>query len=62
MTLLRAKKIFSALFVLSFSLLFMFSNLSSQQTAGELFQQALYMEEAEGDLEKAIEIYRKIFE
>ena len=57
-----AKRIFFALFVLSLSLLVLFNNLSSQQTAGELFQEALFMEEAQGDLEKAIEIYKKILE
>ena len=37
-------------------------NLSSQETAGEIFQKALYLEEAEGDLEKALELYKKILE
>ena len=54
------KRIFSALFVFLLSFFVLFNSLSSQQTAGELFQEALYMEEAEGDLEKAIEIYKKI--
>ena len=31
-----------------------------QQTAGELFEKALYLEEAQGDLEKAIDLYKKI--
>ncbi len=52
----------TAFFILFLSLLVLFTNLSSQQTAGEFFQQALYMEEAEGDLEKAIELYKKILE
>ncbi len=56
------RRIFFALFVLSLSLLFLFNSLSSQQTAGELFQEALYLEEAEGDLEKAIGLYKKILE
>ena len=54
-----SKKIFIILF-LSFGLLLFFSNLSAQQTAGELFEKALYMEEAQGDLQKAIELYQKI--
>jgi tetratricopeptide (TPR) repeat protein len=49
-------------FILFLSLLVLFTNLSSQQTAGELFQEALYQEEAEGDLEKAIRLYKKILE
>jgi len=61
-TLDSTRRIFLALFILSLSLLVLFNNLSSQQTAGELFQQALYMEEAEGDLEKAIGLYQKILE
>ena len=56
------KQISTAFFILFLSLLVLFTNLSSQQTAGELFQEALYMEEAEGDLEKAIELYQKILE
>lgn len=55
-------RILLAFFVSCFSLLILFTHLSAQQTAGELFQEALYMEEAEGDLEKAIELYLKILE
>jgi Tol biopolymer transport system component len=33
---------------------------SIQQTAGELFEKALYLEEAQGDLQRAIELYRDI--
>ena len=31
-----------------------------QQTAGELFEKALYVEEGQGDLQKAIELYQDI--
>lgn len=41
-------------------LLFFFSGLTSQQTAGELFEKALYLEEGQGDLKKAVEVYEKI--
>lgn len=54
------KRIFFTVFVFFLSFFVVFKNLSSQQTAGELFQEALFMEEAEGELEKAIEIYKKI--
>jgi Tol biopolymer transport system component len=57
-----SKRILHALFVSCFSFLILNAYLSAQQTAGELFQTALYMEEAEGDLQKAIELYRKILE
>jgi Tol biopolymer transport system component len=33
---------------------------SPQQTAGELFEKALFIEEGQGDLRKAIEIYEKV--
>jgi Tol biopolymer transport system component len=38
------------------------SGLASQQTAGELFEKALYQEEAQGDLPKAVGMYEKILE
>lgn len=41
--------------------LFFFSNISlSQQTAGQLFEKALYMEEATGELQQAIDLYQQI--
>ena len=55
-------RILLAFFVSCFSLLILFTYLPAQQTAGEMFQEALYLEEAEGDLEKAIELYQKILE
>lgn len=56
----NARKIVFTLLILIFGLFFLLNNLSSQQTAGELFEKALYMEEAQGDLQKAIELYQKI--
>jgi len=56
------KKITFTLFVTAFGLLFISNTISSQQTAGELFERALYTEEAKGDLQKAIELYQKILE
>lgn len=56
----RTRRIFFIFFVFFLNCIILVNNLSSQQTAGELFQEALYMEEAEGDLEKAIEIYKEI--
>ncbi len=41
-------------------LLILFVDLSSQQTSEELFEKALYMEEAQGDLQKAIGLYEQI--
>ncbi len=49
--------------ILCLSFLFLFSaSLSSspQQTPDVLFEKALYMEEGQGDLQKAIELYKKI--
>jgi len=54
------KNIFFAMLISAICLLFLFTNLSSQQTAGELYEKALYLEEAKGDLQKAIELYEKI--
>ena len=61
-TLDKTKKVFLVFFLLSLGLLMAFNIVFSQQTAGEIFQQALYIEEAEGDLEKAIKLYQKILE
>jgi Tol biopolymer transport system component len=46
------------LLLLGVSLLF--SNLSRQETAKELFEKAVYLEETKGNLEKAIEAYDRI--
>ena len=40
----------------------LFSNLSRQETARELFEKAIYLEETKGDLEKAIAVYDRIIE
>ena len=39
---------------------FLFSSLIQQETAKELFERALYLEETKGDLEKAIEVYKQV--
>ncbi|UCE22461.1 MAG: PD40 domain-containing protein, partial [Candidatus Aminicenantes bacterium] len=39
---------------------FLFSSLIHQETAKELFERALYLEETKGDLEKAIEVYKQV--
>jgi Tol biopolymer transport system component len=41
-------------------ILLLVSGLSSQQTAAELFEKALYVEEGQGDLQKAIGLYQEI--
>jgi len=55
----RHKHILASCF-LALGLALNFGSLYSQQTAGELFEKALYVEEAQGDLEKAIELYQQI--
>jgi len=58
---LKISKKISFPFIISILSLFLISNtVYSQQTAGELFERALYMEEIKGDLQKAIELYQKI--
>ncbi len=50
-------------FTLLFSivcLLFIFSPSFAQQTAGQLFDKALYIEEAKGELQQAIDLYQQI--
>ena len=56
----NTKKILFTFFVSAFSLLLISNTVSSQQTAGELFEKALYIEEAKGDLQKAVDLYQKI--
>jgi Tol biopolymer transport system component len=49
--------------LLSIAALFFISNTTlSQQTAEQLFEKALYMEEATGDLEQAIDLFQQILE
>lgn len=56
------KRKFFILFLFILGLFLTFNHLSSQQTAGELFEKALYMEEAQGELQKAIDLYKEILE
>jgi Tol biopolymer transport system component len=56
------KKILIFFFVSSLGSLFLLSNVRSQQTAGELFEKALYVEEARGELQKAIDLYQEILQ
>ena len=39
---------------------FLFSSLDQQESAKELFERALYLEETKGDLERAIEVYNRV--
>jgi len=39
---------------------FLFSSMIQKETAKELFERALYLEETKGDLEKAIEVYSRV--
>jgi len=52
------KKIFFIFFIVSSSLVVFFANLSSQQTAGELFQEGLYLEEGQGDRRRPLSFIR----
>ncbi|MFC2160924.1 tetratricopeptide repeat protein [Acidobacteriota bacterium] len=53
-------KTFLGFCILMFVLSFLAGSGFSQQTAGELFEKALYLEEARGDLQEAIDLYQKI--
>jgi len=59
-TMKNTKKILFFFLVSAISLLLISIDVSSQQTAGELFEKALYLEEAKGDLQKAIDLYQNI--
>ncbi len=49
--------------LLSIEALFFITNTSfSQQTAEQLFEKALYLEEATGDLEQAIELFQQVLQ
>ena len=49
-----------SILLLSIACLFFITNTSlSQQTEGQLFEKALYMEEATGELQQAIDLYTK---
>ncbi|NOR15729.1 MAG: tetratricopeptide repeat protein [Candidatus Aminicenantes bacterium] len=56
------KKIFTIVCLLVFCAIFAVSSFTPQQSAGELYEKALYLEEAQGDLEKAIDLYKKVLE
>ena len=56
----KMKKMSLILFLSTIGLFILFDDLSSQQTAEELFEKAVYMEEAQGDLQKAIVLYEQI--
>jgi Tol biopolymer transport system component len=44
----------------AFCFLFVFGNLTSQESAEEAFEKALYYEDVQGDLQKAIKLYEQI--
>jgi Tol biopolymer transport system component len=57
---MNQKKNAMTVIILLVGVSFLFSNLSRQETAKELFEKAIYMEETKGDLEKAIAVYDQI--
>ena len=54
------KKKMSMVIFLLVGVSLLFSKLSQQETAKELFEKAVYLEETKGDLEKAIAVYDRI--
>ncbi len=54
------KRIISILLLSTVGLFFITSTSLAQQTAGQLFEKALYMEEATGELQQAIDLYQQI--
>jgi len=55
----KKKNLIMGIFLLA-GVSFLFSSMIQQETAKELFERALYLEETKGDLEKAIDVYRQI--
>jgi len=54
------RKTLLTLFLTILCLIFMFGNLPSQESAAEHFEKAFYYEDVQGDLQKAIELYKQI--
>lgn len=59
-TMKNMKKVLGIIFFSTVTLALTFDALSSGQTAGELFERALYAEEAKGDLQEAIDLYQEV--
>ena len=57
-----AQKILYPFFLTTLCLLFVFGNSPSQESAEELFEKAFYYEDVQGDLQKAIELYKQILQ
>jgi len=57
----KKKNLIMGIFLLA-GVSFLFSSMIQKETAKELFERALYLEETKGDLEKAIEVYSRIVE
>jgi tetratricopeptide (TPR) repeat protein len=55
----KKKNLIMVIFLLA-GVSFLFSSLIQQETAKELFERALYLEETKGDLEKAIDVYMQV--
>lgn len=58
----NTKKLISILLLSIVGLFFLTNSSLSQQSTNQLFEKALYLEEATGDLQQAIEIYQQILE
>ena len=56
------RKTLLTLFLTIVCLIFVFGNLTSQQSAAEHFEKAFYYEDVQGDLQKAIDLYKQILE
>ena len=57
---MKISNVFSTLLLLIVCLLFIFNDSFAQQTADQLFEKALYIEEAKGELQQAIDLYQQI--
>jgi Tol biopolymer transport system component len=56
----NGRKILLPFLISAFCFIFVFGNGLTQESAEEVFEKAVYFEEVQGDLQKAIELYEKI--
>ena len=57
---MKSARVFTILILSILSLVCLFQTSFSQKTAGEMFEKALYLEEAKGELQQALDMYLRI--
>ncbi|MCG2816309.1 MAG: hypothetical protein L6425_10305, partial [Candidatus Aminicenantes bacterium] len=57
---MNRKRVFVTVVLLMMGVSLLFSGLVKQESAKELFERAIYLQETRGDLEGAIEVFQRI--